>query len=149
MTGLDFAGEAVGMLLPQSLVRNCDLARIGFGQTIAVTQLQLACAVAAAVNGGKYYVPRLLKAVVTEDGTDYISPVLKSEVISEEASRMLAEMLEGVVSEGSGKKAYIEGYKVGGKTGTAQKYEDGAIAAGKYVSSFVGFSLPTNPNTSR
>ncbi len=143
VTGLDFAGEAVGMLLPQSLVRNCDLARIGFGQTIAVTQLQLACAVAAAVNGGKYYVPRLLKAVVTEDGTDYISPVLKSEVISEEASRMLAEMLEGVVSEGSGKKAYIEGYKVGGKTGTAQKYEDGAIAAGKYVSSFVGF-FPSN-----
>lgn len=145
VTGLDFAGEAVGMLLPQSLVRNCDLARIGFGQTIAVTQLQLACAVAAAVNGGKYYVPRLLKAVVTEDGTDYISPVLKSEVISEEASRMLAEMLEGVVSEGSGKKAYIEGYKVGGKTGTAQKYEDGAIAAGKYVSSFVGFFPSDEP----
>ena len=145
VTGLDFAGEAVGMLLPQSLVRNCDLARIGFGQTIAVTQLQLACAASAAVNGGKYYVPRLLKAVVTEDGTDYISPVLKSEVISEEASRMLAEMLEGVVSEGSGKKAYIEGYKVGGKTGTAQKYEDGAIAAGKYVSSFVGFFPSDEP----
>ena len=58
---------------------------------------------------------------------------------------MLAEMLEGVVSEGSGKKAYIEGYKVGGKTGTAQKYEDGAIAAGKYVSSFVGFFPSDEP----
>ena len=58
---------------------------------------------------------------------------------------MLAEMLEGVVSDGSGKKAYIEGYKVGGKTGTAQKYEDGHIAAGKYVSSFVGFFPSDNP----
>ena len=67
------------------------------------------------------------------------------EVISEEASRMLAEMLEGVVSEGSGKKAYIEGYKVGGKTGTAQKYEDGRIAAGKYVSSFIGFFPSDDP----
>lgn len=66
-------------------------------------------------------------------------------MISEEASRLLAEMLEGVVTEGSGKKAYIEGYKVGGKTGTAQKYEDGRIAAGKYVSSFIGFFPSDDP----
>lgn len=146
VTGIDFSGEAVGMLLPQSLVRNCDLARIGFGQTIAVTQLQLACAVAAAVNGGNYYVPRLLKGVVTEDGSvEEIETILKNKVISEEASRLLAEMLEGVVTEGSGKKAYIEGYKVGGKTGTAQKYEDGRIAAGKYVSSFIGFFPSDDP----
>ena len=134
------------MLLPQSMVRLCDLARIGFGQTIAVTQLQLACAVAAAVNGGNYYVPRLLDGVVSPDGTvEEIETVLKTEVISEQASRMLAQMLEGVVTEGSGKNAYIEGYKVGGKTGTAQKYEDGKIAAGKYVSSFVGFFPSDNP----
>ena len=146
VTGLDFSGEAVGMLLPQSMVRLCDLARIGFGQTIAVTQLQLACAVAAAVNGGNYYVPRLLDGVVSPDGTvEEIETVLKTEVISEQASRMLAQMLEGVVTEGSGKNAYIEGYKVGGKTGTAQKYEDGKIAAGKYVSSFVGFFPSDNP----
>ena len=69
--------------------------------------------------------------------------MLKQKPVSEKASRMLAEMLEGVVKEGSGKKAYIEGYKVGGKTGTAQKYEDGHIASGKYVSSFVGF-FPSN-----
>ena len=146
VTGLDFSGEAVGMLLPQSMVRLCDLARIGFGQTVAVTQLQLACAVAAAVNGGNYYVPRLLDGVVSPDGTvEEIETVLKTEVISEQASRMLAQMLEGVVTEGSGKNAYIEGYKVGGKTGTAQKYEDGKIAAGKYVSSFVGFFPSDNP----
>ena len=146
VTGLDFSGEAVGMLLPQSMVRNCDLARIGFGQTIAVTQLQLACAVAAAVNGGNYYVPRLLKGLVSADvSVEEIEPLLKNKVISQEASRLLAYMLEGVVTEGSGKNAYIAGYKVGGKTGTAQKYEDGKIASGKYVSSFVGFFPSDEP----
>lgn len=146
VTGIDFSGEAAGMLLPQSLVRDCDLARIGFGQTVAVTQLQLACAVAAAVNGGNYYQPRLVSGIVSPDGTtENFGSVLKQKVISEEASSMLAEMLEGVVEEGSGKNAYIEGYKICGKTGTAQKYEDGKIAAGKYVSSFVGFFPSDEP----
>ena len=146
VTGIDFSGEAAGMLLPQSMVKNCDLARIGFGQTVAVTGLQLACAAAAAVNGGNYYVTRLVRGIVSPDGQKQLfAPVLKNKVISEEASRMLAEMLEGVVSDGSGKKAYIEGYKVGGKTGTAQKYENGRIAAGKYVSSFVGFFPSDEP----
>lgn len=147
VTGIDFSGEAVGMLVPQSLVRDCDLARIGFGQTVAVTALQLACAVASAVNGGNYYVPHLLKSITSFDGAtvrEYDS-VLKNKTISEEASAMLAAMLEGVVREGSGKQAYIEGYKVGGKTGTAQKYENGAVAAGKYVSSFVGFFPADDP----
>ena len=139
VTGIDFAGEALGMLVPQSLVRDCDLARIGFGQTVAVTALQLACAVAAAVNGGNYYVPSLLKGVVAEDGVKEVTPVMKNRARSGEASAMLRQMLEGVVREGSGKNAYIEGYRVGGKTGTAQKYENGGVASGKYVSSFVGF----------
>ncbi|MCD8372567.1 MAG: hypothetical protein LUD27_04635, partial [Clostridia bacterium] len=146
VTGIDFSGEAVGMLLNESAVRDCDLARIGFGQSVAVTQIQLACAVAAAVNGGNYYVPRLLKSVTDANGnTTAFESVLKNKVISEEASSILAEMLEGVVTEGSGKKAYIQGYKVAGKTGTAQKYENGSIAAGKYVSSFVGFFPSDNP----
>ena len=140
-TGLDFSGEALGLLLPQSAVRGCDLARIGFGQTIAVSGLQLACATAAAINGGKYYTPHLVKKVYAEDGyiEKEVGAVLQRTVISEKASRIVAEMLEGVVSEGSGKKAAVEGVRVGGKTGTAQKYENGRIAAGKYVSSFVGF----------
>lgn len=146
VTGIDFGGEALGMLVPQVLVRDCDLARIGFGQTVAVTGLQLACAVAAAVNGGKYYQPHFLKSIVSPDGkTQEYKSVLKSRPISQNASRALAEMLEGVVTEGSGKKAYIEGYKVGGKTGTAQKYEDGHVATGKYVSSFTGFFPSDNP----
>lgn len=144
-TGLDFGGEASGMLLPETAVRNCDLARIGFGQTVAVSGIQLACAAASCVNGGYYYEPRLVKEIYANDG--YVlqsnSPKLKSRTVSEETSRLLAGMLEGVVEKGSGKKTFIEGYRVGGKTGTAQKYEDGRIAAGKYVSSFVGF-FPAN-----
>ena len=144
VTGLDYGGEALGMLLPESLVRDCDLARIGFGQTIAVTGIQLACAVGAAVNGGNYYTPHILKSVVFSDGrSEEVSPVIKYKPISEKTSLILSSMLEGVVTEGSGKKAYIDGYRVGGKTGTAQKYENGHIATGKYVSSFVGF-FPAN-----
>jgi stage V sporulation protein D (sporulation-specific penicillin-binding protein) len=147
VTGIDFSGEAVGMLVTQSAVRDCDLARIGFGQTVAVTALQLACAAASAVNGGNYYVPHLVKSVISADGKteNSIEPTLKNNTISSQASEILREMLEGVVKEGSGKKAYIEGYRVGGKTGTAQKYENGKIAAGKYVSSFVGFFPANDP----
>ncbi|MBS5022694.1 MAG: hypothetical protein KH054_06025 [Firmicutes bacterium] len=146
-TGVDYSGEALGMLLPESAVRDCDLARIGFGQTIAVSGIQLACATAAAVNGGYYYTPHLVKSIYASDGyvLNEAGKSLKNRTVSERASSTLASMLEGVVRDGSGKKAYIEGYRVGGKTGTAQKYEDGHIAAGKYVSSFVGFFPADKP----
>lgn len=147
VTGIDFNGEAQGMVLPISSVLNVDLARIAFGQTIAVTGLQLACATAAAINGGNYFAPYLVEEIYTDDGfiVENIPPKYKNRVISEKASRTLAEMLESVVKDGSGKQAYIEGYRVGGKTGTAQKYENGVIAAGKYVSSFVGFFPADDP----
>ena len=144
-TGIDYGGEAYGLLLNEEVVRGCDLARIGFGQTVAVSGIQLACATASAVNGGYYYTPRLVKRMYADDG--YVlqenHAELKNRTISEKSSKLLAEMLEGVVRDGSGKKAYIEGYRVGGKTGTAQKFENGHIAVGKYVSSFVGF-FPAN-----
>ena len=146
-TGIDYSGEAYGLLMPKSAVRGCDLARIGFGQTIAVSGLQLACATASAVNGGYYYTPHLVKKIYAEDG--YVlretEKKLQARTISEEASKMLAKMLQGVVQEGSGKKAYLDGFSVGGKTGTAQKFENGHIAAGKYVSSFVGFFPADKP----
>lgn len=146
-TGIDYGGEAYGLLLPQTAVRDCDLARIGFGQTIAVTGVQLACATASAINGGYYYTPRLVKRIYADDGyTAYTADdSVKNRTVSEEASKLLAGMLEGVVKDGSGKKAYIDGYRIGGKTGTAQKYENGRIAAGKYVSSFVGFFPADDP----
>ncbi len=118
-TGIDYGGEAYGLLMPEKAVRNCDLARIGFGQTIAVSGIQLACGVASAVNGGYYYTPRLVKRIYAEDGYETLknSKELKNRTVSEETSKTLAAMLEGAVKEGSGKKAYIEGYRVGGKTG--------------------------------
>lgn len=146
-TGIDYGGEAYGLLMPEKAVRNCDLARIGFGQTIAVSGLQLACATAAAVNGGYYYTPRLVKRVYADDGYELLKTekTLKNRTVSEKTSQTLAKMLEGVVQQGSGKKAGVEGYHIGGKTGTAQKFENGHIAAGKYVSSFVGFFPVESP----
>ena len=89
--------------------------------------------------------PYLVRSVTTQDGTlvRRFEPQMRNRAVSEETSRTLALMLEDVVTKGSGKQAYIEGYRVGGKTGTAQKYENGVIAQGKYVSSFVGF-FPAN-----
>lgn len=147
VTGVDFNGEAQGMVLPVSAVQNVDLARIAFGQTIAVTGLQLAIATAAAINGGILYTPYLVSEIYSNDGiiAEKISPKKVNQAISQKASGILCEMLEKVVSEGSGKQAYIEGYRVAGKTGTAQKYENGVIASGKYVSSFVGFFPANDP----
>lgn len=146
-TGIDFSGEAIGMLLPESTLKTADFARVGFGQSIAVTPLQLACAAASAVNGGYYYAPRLVAEIFSCDGSvrEKTSPALLGRTVSREASAILSGMLEGVVRDGSGKHAYIEGYRVAGKTGTAQKYENGVIAQGKYVSSFVGYFPANDP----
>ena len=147
VTGVDFSGESQGMVLPKTAVQNVDLARICFGQTIAVTGLQLAMASSAAINGGNYYTPYFVSEIYSNDNivVEKIQPKLKHRVISEKASKILNQMLENVVAEGSGKNAYIEGYRVAGKTGTAQKYENGVIAYGKYVSSFVGYFPADNP----
>ena len=127
-TGIDYGGEAYGLLMPQSAVRNCDLARIGFGQTIAVSGIQLACATASAVNGGYYYTPHLVKRIYADDGyvLKEVEKEEKARTVSEQASKTLALMLEGVVKEGSGKKAYIEGYRIAGKTGDATYRMTGA-----------------------
>lgn len=143
-TGIDFSGEQSGILVPQTSVTNGDLARIGFGQSIAVTPLQLISAVCCAVNGGLLMQPYLVKEIKSKNTlAARFTPTVRNRAISAEVSAQLALMLEGVVSGGSGKHAYIEGYRVGGKTGTAQKFENGKIAEGKYVSSFVGF-FPAN-----
>ncbi len=146
-TGVDFSGEAQGMILPLTAVQNVDLARIAFGQTIAVTGLQLAAATAAAINGGNYYAPYLVQEIYSDNGiiAESVAAKPKAKAVSKKTSAVLSEMLEGVIKDGSGKKAYIEGYRVAGKTGTAQKYENGRLAAGKYVSSFVGYFPANDP----
>ena len=145
VTGIDLSGEAQGMIIPKQAVKNADLARISFGQAIACTPLQLVMATATAINGGKLYSPYLLKEVYDNQGTlsSKTEPKVTSTPISENTSKIITSYLEQVVENGSGKQAYIEGYRVGGKTGTAQKYQNGVISQGKYVMSFIGF-FPAN-----
>ena len=131
-------------------VRNVDLARMGFGQALAVTPLQLINGVCAVINGGNLMQPRLVKALEFDDGSEYIyeemQPVTVRKVISEETSAIMREMLESVVTKGSGKNAYIPGYRVAGKTGTAQKYsEGGGIKQGAVIASFIGFAPADDP----
>lgn len=145
-TGIDLNGEATGMLVPESSVTEGDLARIGFGQSIAVTPIQLASAACAAVNGGIYYKPYLVEEIFSDKGSVVrYYPVKTGRVISEKASKMLSSYLEGVVRDGSGKQAFIEGARIGGKTGTAQLYSDGKIVSGKYIMSFLGFFPSDKP----
>ncbi len=146
-TGIDMKGETASLLLPESNVKNVDLARMGFGHAIAVSPLQLVTAAAAAVNGGKLMTPYVCEKITDSSGRIVFSaqPNQKSEVITQETSKTLSLLLEKVVSEGSGKHAYVNGYSIGGKTGTAQKYKDGVIASGAYVSSFLGFAPADNP----
>ncbi len=146
-TGIDLTGEAQGMLLPKESVKNSDLARISFGQAIACTPIQLVTATATAINGGNLITPHLLKEVYSNDKSVSVETEIKtnSRVISNKTSETIRSYLEKVVSEGSGKQCFIDGYRIGGKTGTAQKYVDGVISQGKYVMSFIGFFPADNP----
>jgi stage V sporulation protein D (sporulation-specific penicillin-binding protein) len=149
-TGVDIAGEEKGVVMNEESVKNVDLARMGFGQAIAVTPLQLANAVSAVINGGTLMQPRLVKAFEFDDGTEKVyqenKPVQVRQVISPKTSEIMRGILQSVVSEGSGKNAYIPGYRVGGKTGTAQKYNPGGgIKQGAVVSSFIGFAPADDP----
>ncbi|HZJ57377.1 MAG TPA: penicillin-binding transpeptidase domain-containing protein [Clostridia bacterium] len=156
-TGIDINGEAQGILIPREAVKNLDLARIGFGQSISVTPLQLIAASAAAINGGNYMKPYLAKALTetkidSDTGEEYeqivkeIEPQKLRQVVSKETSQKVARILQGVVESGSGANAYIPGFRVGGKTGTAQKYgKDGKIVQGRHIASFIGFAPADNP----
>lgn len=141
-TGVDLPGEGAGILLAEESVKSVDLARIGFGQAVATTPIGLASAVCSVLNGGRLLKPYVVKSVTTADGVYALtnSPTLRGETVSQSTSDKMREYLYSVVEEGGGKNAYVPGYRIGGKTGTAQKYENGAIARGKYISSFVGFT---------
>lgn len=145
-SGIDVAGEASGLLLKEENVKSVDLARIGFGQAIAVTPLALVRAVSAVVNGGYLLVPHVLDAVYDYEGKLVQSThPIALRVVSEQTSLTVRQLLAGVVEKGSGRLAGVDGYSIGGKTGTAQKYKNGAIDRGKYLSSFVGFSSVEDP----
>jgi stage V sporulation protein D (sporulation-specific penicillin-binding protein) len=140
-------GESGGIVIHQKYVRENNIARIGFGQSVAVTPMQLATAVCAAVNGGELMQPYIVKQVIGANGEiiKENKPTVVRRVISEETSATVRSILESVVAEGSGRNAQIPGYRVGGKTGTAQKYVDGKPSSGSLIASFIGFAPADDP----
>ena len=146
-THIDLQGEESGILIPVNSVKNVDLARIGFGQSVAVTPVQLLTAACSVVNGGRLMRPYLLKEAVSPDGTVLYrtSPKVVSNPISEETSLTMRKLLEDVVAIGGAKNARIPGYRIGGKTGTAQVYKDGRIVRNVHIGSFLGFAPADDP----
>lgn len=147
-SGIDLAGESTGILFNLKNVGPVELATTAFGQGVSVTPIQQVMAVSAAVNGGLLYTPYVAKEVVDPTTGEVISrktPQLKGRVISEETSKQVRETLETVVSLGTGGGAYVENYRVGGKTGTAQKAVDGHYLEGNYIVSFIGFAPADHP----
>jgi len=147
VTGIDISGEASGLTLAEDSVKTVDLARMGFGQAIAVTPIELVTACASVINGGKLLKPYVLDKVIDNNGKTIVQnyPEVRSRTVSESTSATMREILESVVSVGGGKNAAVPGYRIGGKTGTAQKYMNGTIARGMYVSTFLGFAPADDP----
>ena len=146
-TGIDLPGESGGILIGSRYVKNVDLARIGFGQSVAVTPIQLVMACNAAINGGKLMRPCVVSEIQDEQGQviQRISPTVVSTPIKPETGQTLRGLLEAVVSEGGGKNAKIDGYRIGGKTGTAQVYKEGKIVSNVHIGSFYGFAPADDP----
>lgn len=147
-TGIDLNGEASGILFSLDKMGPVELATTSFGQGISVTPIQQVRAVSAAVNGGILHTPYIVSKMTEPETNSVIksfSPDEGVRVISEETSKLVRFALESVVANGSGKNAYIENYRIGGKTGTAQKVNNGVYMVGNYIVSFMGFMPADDP----
>lgn len=146
-TGIDLPGEAKGIIYNEKNVGPVELATMSFGQSISVTPIQLITAISAIANDGELMQPRLVKGYTDNKGNviEEIAPKSVRKVVSEETSKKMLEIAQSVVSDGGGKIAYLPGYRLGGKTGTAQKVVDGVYAQGKYICSFVGIAPTDDP----
>ncbi len=147
-TGIDLNGEASGILFNLDNVGPVELATTSFGQGVSVTPIQQITAVSATINGGyllKPYIVKTLNEPTTNSVIENFEPKVVRKVISNNTSEKVRYALEHVVSLGSGRNAYIENYRVGGKTGTAQKVKDGRYMVGNYITSFIGFMPANNP----
>jgi stage V sporulation protein D (sporulation-specific penicillin-binding protein) len=143
-TGIDLSGEADGLKYNVDTLNPTELATSSFGQGVNVTMIQMGAAFCSVINGGNYYTPHTVKQIVDSDGSiieDKGSEVVRK-TISKETSDLMKEYLQGVVEEGTGTRAAVEGYTIGGKTGTAEKLPRGN---GQYILSFIGFSPVENP----
>ena len=147
-TGIDLPGEESGLLYKPEDMYEPDIATMAIGQGIAVTPIQVLRAICAIANGGELLQPYIVKKIVAPDGTvikEGQKHVVRN-VITEQVARQMRDMMEKVVSEGGGKPAAIKGYRIAGKTGTAEKLaEGGGYAAGQYIASFVGFVPADKP----
>lgn len=147
-TGIELPGEALGILVNKDRAKDIDLATMSIGQANAVTPIQLLTAFGAIANDGYLMKPQLVKEIRDKDGKliKSIEPQRVSQVISKETSRLFLDILETVVSQGTGKNAYIEGYRAGGKTGTAQKIiPGGGYSTSEYIGSFLGVAPANDP----
>lgn len=147
-TGVDLNGETSGIIFSRDKVGPVELATTAFGQGVSVTPIQQVTAVSAAINGGTLYKPYIVKSINEPETNTIIKenkPTKVRKVISEETSEKVREALENVVANGSGRTSYIDGYRVGGKTGTAQKVENGRYLSNNYILSFIGFLPADNP----
>jgi stage V sporulation protein D (sporulation-specific penicillin-binding protein) len=147
-TGIDLHGEGTGILFNLEKVGPVELATTAFGQGVAVTPIQQVAAVAAAVNGGILYQPYVAKELIDPNTGEVVmrnTPVAKRRVISEETSEQIRNALESVVAQGTGKNAFVESYRVGGKTGTAQKAQNGKYLENNHIVSFIGFAPADDP----
>jgi stage V sporulation protein D (sporulation-specific penicillin-binding protein) len=146
-TGIEMSGEATGILANKKRATALDLATMSIGQTNNVTAIQLLTAVSAVANGGTLMKPQLVKEIVGPTGK-VVVPFEEQKVrrvISESTSKLEREILESVVTNGTGRRAFLPGYRVAGKTGTAQKVVNGAYLQGEYIASFVAFAPADNP----
>lgn len=144
LTGVDLPGEAATIMHKPENVGQVELATMSFGQSFQVTPIQLAATVSSLVNGGVRVTPHFGVRVLDEDGEELKEFEYKDteRIVSDETSRTMQTLLEGVVEQGSGKNAYIEGYHIGGKTATSQTLPR---SANKYISSFIGFAPADDP----
>ena len=148
-TGIDLNGEAKGIMFDLDRVGNVELATTAFGQGVSVTPIQQVTSVSASVNGGTLYKPYIVSKVTTANNKETLKSVEATKVrtvIREDTSKLVRYALENVVAHGSGRNAYIENYRVGGKTGTAQKVNNGSYMVGNYIVSFIGFMPADNPS---
>lgn len=146
-TGVDLPGEAPGIMIPDEGVNAVEIATISIGQGIAVTPIQMVSAVSAVANGGVLLKPQIVKEVRDAEGNlvSSLQPEKVRQVISEDTASTMLEVLQTVVTDGSGFKAAIPGYKIAGKTGTAQKAENGVYVSGRHVASFIGIAPADDP----
>ncbi|RIW36456.1 stage V sporulation protein D [Bacillus salacetis] len=147
-TGIDLQGEGKGLLFNLDRVGPVEQATTAFGQGVAVTPIQQVAAVSAAINGGTLYQPYVAKELVDPKTGEVVmrnTPQAKKQVISKETSEQIRYALESVVAQGTGKGAFVEGYRVGGKTGTAQKVKDGRYMENNHIVSFLGFAPADKP----